>query len=375
MQRRKMMVVSALAATIALSSPLGASAAPSSSSSSSGSSQSSPTSSASTTGGTGGQTSPELLALQQQIEKLNAEMLAAADAANQAVGQASVAKEAATKAQADLAAATAEADAAKVTANQVAADMYKQGPLSMSQATLLSSNGPQDFIDKVVMTDQVGSYQVDHINEMVLAQQKQEEASKAADAASADAQAKAADAQKISSESQAKLAAAQQQLDAYKQSAGWAPSTPDPSLPGAAVDSSGITGTVTGDWALPATGTFTSCFCSRWGTFHQGIDIANAIGTPIFAAGAGTVLRAGPATGFGLAVYIQHADGDVTVYGHVNQYYVQAGQTVTAGQHIADIGNRGYSTGPHLHFEVQKGAYGSRVDPQAWLAQRGIIVG
>ncbi|WP_153506168.1 M23 family metallopeptidase [Cumulibacter manganitolerans] len=377
-----MVIVSALAAfTVAVSTPLSASAAPSSSGSAS------PSSGAGASGaapsaksveaaqtGTGGQVSPEVVALQQQIDKLNAEMLAAADAANQAVGQSSVAKDAAAKAKADLDVATAEADKAKKDANEVAADLYKQGPISLSQATLLSSDGPQDFIDKVVLSDQVSGYQVAHIEAMVAAQEKQQAASTAADAAAADAQAKAEEAQKVSSDSQAKLAAAQQQMDGLKKQAG-IPTQPQGDAPGVATDSTGVTGQVTGEWALPASGTFTSCFCSRWGTFHQGIDIANAIGTPIFAAGAGTVLRAGPATGFGLAVYIQHANGDVTVYGHVNQYYVQAGQTVAAGQHIADIGNRGYSTGPHLHFEVQKGAYGQRVDPQAWLAARGIFVG
>ena len=313
-------------------------------------------------------------ALQQQIDKLNAEMLAAADAANQAVGQASVAKEAATKAKTELDAATAEAEAAKKQANDVAADMYKQGPMSLTEQTLLSSNGPQDFIDKAVLGDTVSEYQVANINKMLAAQEKQTAASTAADAAAAAAQAQADEAQKISSDSQAKLAAAQVQMDALKVSAG-IPSAAQGDAPSVATDASGITGQVTGEWALPASGTFTSCFCARWGTFHQGIDIAGPIGTPIFSAGAGTVLRAGPATGFGLAVYIQHPSGEVTVYGHVNAYYVSAGQQVSAGQHIADIGNRGYSTGPHLHFEVQQGAYGSRVNPQAWLAARGIIVG
>ena len=365
-----MVMVSALAAvTVALGSPLSASASPSSSSSSATASPDAVQNS-----GTGGQYSPEMSALQQEIDKLNAEMLAAADAANQAVGQASVAKDAATQAKTDLDAATAEAETAKQQANDVAADMYKQGPMSLTEQTLLSSNGPQEFIDKAVLGDTVTEFQVANINKMVAAQKKQETATKLADDAAAAAQAKADEAQKISSDSQAKLAAAQVQMDTLKSQAGVAPA-PQGDAPGVATDSSGVTGQVTGEWALPASGTFTSCFCARWGTFHQGIDIAGPIGTPIFAAGSGTVLRAGPATGFGLAVYIQHPNGDVTVYGHVNEYFVTAGQTVSAGQHIADIGNRGYSTGPHLHFEVQQGAYGSRTNPQAWLASRGIAVG
>lgn len=372
MHRRKMVMVSALAAvTVALGSPLSASASPSSSSST-------PSATASPdavqSSGTGGQYSPEMSQLQQEIDKLNSEMLAAADAANQAVGQASVAKDAAAQAKVDLDAATAEAEAAKKQANDVAADMYKQGPMSLTEQTLLSSNGPQDFIDKAVLSDTVTDYQVANINKMVAAQQAQQSASKAADDAAAAAQAKADEAQKISSDSQAKLAAAQVQMDSLKSQAGMPAAQPG-DAPSAPASSSGVTGQVTGEWALPASGSFTSCFCARWGTFHQGIDIANSIGTPIFSVGNGVVLRAGPATGFGLAVYIQHPSGEVTVYGHVNEYFVTAGQQVTAGQHIADIGNRGYSTGPHLHFEVQQGAYGSRVNPQAWLAARGISVG
>ncbi|WP_106848843.1 M23 family metallopeptidase [Blastococcus sp. Marseille-P5729] len=370
MLRRKMVMASALAITVTLSAPLSAAAAPSSSPST-GSSSSAP----SDPSGTGGQATQEIANLQQQIDQLNAQMLAAADAANQAVGQASVAKDAATQAKADLDQANADLDFAKKKANNVAADLYKQGPLSLTQSTLLSSDGPQDFIDKAVLTDQVGDYQVENINAMLDAQKKQQEASTAADAAAADAQAKADEAQKVSSDTQAQLTAAQAQMNDLRIKAGMPPQVDENTPQGVTADSSGVTGQVTGEWALPASGTFTSCFCPRWGTFHQGIDIAGPIGTPIFAAGSGVVLRAGPATGFGLAVYIQHPNGDVTVYGHVDKYNVQTGQSVSAGQKIADMGNRGYSTGPHLHFEVQKGAYGSRVDPQAWLASRGIMVG
>ena len=87
----------------------------------------------------------------------------------------------------------------------------------------------------------------------------------------------------------------------------------------------------------------------------------------------GVVLQAGPASGFGLAVYIQHDNGDVTVYGHMDEILVSAGQVVQAGDLIALVGNRGQSTGPHLHFEVRAGGMdGEKIDPQAWLAERGV---
>ncbi|WP_231114813.1 M23 family metallopeptidase [Lentzea aerocolonigenes] len=121
----------------------------------------------------------------------------------------------------------------------------------------------------------------------------------------------------------------------------------------------------------PAQGTFTSGFGARWGTSHMGVDIANAIGTPIVAAMDGTVIEAGPASGFGLWVRIQHEDGTITVYGHMNTIDVPQGAKVKAGQQIATIGNRGQSTGPHLHFEVWIGG-SQKINPVGWLADRGV---
>jgi murein DD-endopeptidase MepM/ murein hydrolase activator NlpD len=131
-----------------------------------------------------------------------------------------------------------------------------------------------------------------------------------------------------------------------------------------------------GGAVAPATGRVTSCYGPRWGTMHSGLDIAAPIGTPIFAPEAGVVVDAGPASGFGQAVYVEHADGTITLYGHVNRFFVSPGQTVTAGQQIAEVGNRGQSTGPHLHFEVHTGGlYANRVNPTPWLTSRGISIG
>lgn len=124
---------------------------------------------------------------------------------------------------------------------------------------------------------------------------------------------------------------------------------------------------------LPANGTFTSGFGARWGTSHMGIDIANSIGTPIYAASDGTVIQAGPASGFGLWVRLQLDDGTIQVYGHMDSFSVHEGQKVKCGEQIAKIGDRGESTGPHLHFEVwQNGT--KKIDPRPWLAARGITV-
>ena len=77
------------------------------------------------------------------------------------------------------------------------------------------------------------------------------------------------------------------------------------------------------------------------------------------------------ATGFGLAVYILGNDGAVTVYGHVNRYFVSAGERVSVGEQIAEVGNRGQSTGPHLHVEVETPG-GATVNPRPWLDQHDI---
>jgi murein DD-endopeptidase MepM/ murein hydrolase activator NlpD len=123
-----------------------------------------------------------------------------------------------------------------------------------------------------------------------------------------------------------------------------------------------------------STGTFTSGFGARWGTLHAGVDLANAIGTPILAVADGEVIEAGPASGFGMWVRLKHADGTVTIYGHIDSATVSKGQHVLAGDEIAKMGNRGFSTGPHCHFEVWLNG-SQKVDPLPWLASRGISLG
>ena len=124
-------------------------------------------------------------------------------------------------------------------------------------------------------------------------------------------------------------------------------------------------------YVLPAEGRFTSGYGARWGTSHWGIDIANSIGTPILAAADGVVEEAGPASGFGMWIRILHEDGTTTVYGHINRALVDEGEHVRAGEEIAEMGNRGQSTGPHLHFEVWN-ADGEKVNPLTWLHKHGI---
>ena len=128
-------------------------------------------------------------------------------------------------------------------------------------------------------------------------------------------------------------------------------------------------------FVLPTKGLFTSGFGYRWGALHDGIDLAGPIGTPIYAVSDGIVKEAGYTnSGYGAWVLITHADGTVSRYGHVDSWTVGVGQRVFAGDQIATIGNRGNSTGPHLHFSILVGGTNS-TDPVSWLASRGVSVG
>jgi murein DD-endopeptidase MepM/ murein hydrolase activator NlpD len=124
-------------------------------------------------------------------------------------------------------------------------------------------------------------------------------------------------------------------------------------------------------YVRPTTGRLTSGFADPTRGQHFGIDVAAPIGTPIYAMTDGVVEEAGPASGFGLWVVLRHADGTRTIYGHVHEFYVEKGQRVSAGEHIADVGNRGQSTGPHLHFEVED-ADGDKINPTAYLNDHGV---
>ncbi|MFC8383114.1 MULTISPECIES: M23 family metallopeptidase [unclassified Nocardia] len=121
----------------------------------------------------------------------------------------------------------------------------------------------------------------------------------------------------------------------------------------------------------PVAGPISSGFGSRWGAMHYGLDFADSIGAPIKSVSNGTVIEAGPASGFGLWVRVLHDDGTTGVYGHVNEMLVSEGQRVNAGQVIATVGNRGQSTGPHLHLEIWDQG-GAKMDPIPYLASKGV---
>ena len=101
--------------------------------------------------------------------------------------------------------------------------------------------------------------------------------------------------------------------------------------------------------------------------FHAGIDLGAARGTPICATAKGTVQFAGYQSGYGYVVYINHGYGYTTVYAHMSKLGTRAGKTVGKGEVIGYVGNSGWSTGPHLHYEVR--VNGKPVNPLNYLGK------
>lgn len=105
----------------------------------------------------------------------------------------------------------------------------------------------------------------------------------------------------------------------------------------------------------------------RYSGPHIGLDFAGNDGVPVVAARHGVVTQAGWEGGYGYAVTVDHGDGHATKYAHLAaQPLVAVGQPVVGGQHVGFVGSTGDSTGPHLHFEVQR--HGQPIDPALVMA-------
>jgi murein DD-endopeptidase MepM/ murein hydrolase activator NlpD len=306
-------------------------------------------------------------------------------------------------------------------------DTYMNGGSFSSSAALLDAEGPGELIQRAAILDYVAENQLDVLGALEVAKVAQANADSAAraardemataeevaEAAKAEADAQLAAQQGSYEQVAAQKAAYDQQLQAAQihllelqgarnahdqwvaqrraeeeaaaaaaaraaaEAAAAAERARANAGSGGGSSSGGGGGSASGDYVAPTSGRVSSCYGARWGVTHFGVDIAAPIGTPIYAAHSGVVQRAGAATGFGQAVYIRGDDGAVTVYGHVHRYFVDVGERVSAGEEIAEVGNRGQSTGPHLHFEVHPGGqmYGGQVNPVPWLNARGVYLG
>ena len=118
----------------------------------------------------------------------------------------------------------------------------------------------------------------------------------------------------------------------------------------------------------------TSCFGPRWGTIHQGVDLAMPAGTPIRAVGAGTVIYAGWVfSGYGISVVIDHHNGYLTHYAHASE------AKVSVGQNVSPVRSSRWKAPPatppalHLHFEVHQGMW-NQIEPTRWMRERGVEI-
>ncbi len=128
---------------------------------------------------------------------------------------------------------------------------------------------------------------------------------------------------------------------------------------------------------LPAAGFLSSSFSrSRYHPIHhrnlphEGVDINAERGTPILAAAKGRVIYAGRRSGYGLMIEIDHGNGYVTRYGHASKLLAQRGEQVTRGEVVAQVGNTGIATSPHLHYEVR--INGRAVNPMNYVVAGAI---
>ena len=130
------------------------------------------------------------------------------------------------------------------------------------------------------------------------------------------------------------------------------------------------TPTVPSLWPLEVEGYVTrgSADSSDYNGPHPGLDVAVPIGTPIRAAGGGTVVEVGDDAKYGKFVRLEHRDGYETLYAHASQILVKHGEKIPSGRAIALSGNTGQSTAPHLHFEVRQG--GAAVDPMLLITKK-----
>lgn len=208
------------------------------------------------------------------------------------------------------------------------------------------------------------------------AKERAEAAQRAAEAAAREAEA-AAEAKQAEQEAKEKADKEQQE---QKQPTTRPPTASEPVTEAPSQPATSNPSTSIKPFLLPVTGYVSSPFGPRTNPLtgkserHTGIDLVNAKGTPIKAAAGGIVLRAGSATGYGNVVMITHLiDGKVwtTVYGHLDSVSVKAGQTVMPGDIVGKLGSTGWSTGPHLHFEIHRGEWAvgqpNAVDPAPYI--------
>lgn len=329
----------------------------------------------------------------QQKEEVSAEMSELTEKVEAAQGEVDAVQESIDAKQIEINAAEAEIEQTKIDIaerqeglNDRLRTMYKNGSVGYLDV-LLGSNSISEFLNNLEMIQRIYrndqntlvELETQHVilsekqavleteraalnEEMVKKQAKQEEltASQAAlqeklDALNAEADAISAEI----AERQRQLEEQRKQEEAEKEQSGNSGNT------------SG-SGVGTGRFIWPCDSRYiTSEFGYRihpltgiW-TGHTGLDIGCSMYDPVYASDSGTVILSGWYGGYGYAVVIDHGDGMSTLYGHNEELHVSVGDRVSQGEVIASAGSTGWSTGPHVHFEVR--INGEYVDPMDYL--------
>ena len=263
--------------------------------------------------------------------------------------------------------------------------MYEIGEPSYVEV-LLDASTFTDFVERADYMQRVADCDANYLvtysnelreakllrNDLEVEQAKEEDAARESNARKAESEAKAAKAEGLLKAANSDRAAAERQLAELERN------SKELEQMLARVQSSGSTSSLryTGKWtgfgSVPIKAGYR--ISSRYGMrrhpvtgrrkMHTGIDLACGSGTSIYAAANGRVVHAGWYGAYGIAVVIDHGNGWSTLYGHCSSISTGAGSSVTSGQRIGRVGSTGYSTGPHLHYEVRR--YGKHVAPTGY---------
>jgi murein DD-endopeptidase MepM/ murein hydrolase activator NlpD len=280
----------------------------------------------------------------------------------------------------------AEIDASRADFEGSAAMLYRNAGSGAQTVSVLKFSGdPQEGIsanrylgdiarDAQAEIDRYGALQDD----VDAAQEELEEQQAAAERARAAVEAERAEVQRLRAELEPARAAAETEEateaklldDIQDQKATWEEQLAALQAEQAALAQNVSRGSGNGRLKWPCDGAVASGFGYRVhpisGTrrMHTGVDISCSYGQPISTGGDGTVLEAGPRGGYGNAVLVDHGDGLATLYAHQSEVAVSPGEQVATGDVIGYVGSTGYSTGPHLHWEVW--VNGTPVDPMGY---------
>lgn len=329
------------------------------------------------------------------LETSEADLQVALDDLNASVwartAEVDTAQQAATTAEAEVAQLEAELATTNRAIEGLRADLVTRAvdtfvrPAELSLADVVESSDPAEAGRKQAFLDLVMAHDTDVVGQLQVAEEELTRRRQGAEAARQRSEALRAEAEASLGELEAavaaqaglragvdarqaevlaeidQLSAAEAELGALIDSRMAAAATERPTAP----TGGGAGAASSGGCVWPARGTVTSEFGSRWGRLHAGLDVAGPIGTPIWAAEAGSVVVAGTQSGYGNTVVLDHGGGMTTLYGHQSRLAVSVGESVSQGQVIGYIGNTGRSTGPHVHFETRYG--GSPRNPRGCL--------